>query len=274
MLISNKKNFLFNKIKKKFKNYIVVKKKYFNNKESYVEIKNIKKKKIFFLICFSKNINNEIIEMLMVLYILKKISITICLPYFPYCRQDKKKKKIKNCLSFQFIIFLLKNFNIKKIITFDIHTNILFNSYGIKFKNIKTISFIKKIIKKYKNLSLAFTDFGCFKRYFEILHYVNDFLIFKKNRIKNKINLDILYKNKIKKNILIIDDIMDSGNTLYENVNYIKSKFKINKILIYVTHLLNYNSVKRFNNIKIYTTDTFFSKKKKKIKIFSVSKLI
>ncbi|MGX7589414.1 ribose-phosphate diphosphokinase [Candidatus Vidania fulgoroideorum] len=277
MLLSNKNSFLYKKIKKRFKNNIIFKKKIFNNKELQIIINKrvLKFKKVNILITFSKNINNELIEMLMVFFLLikKKIKIKLLIPYFPYCRQDKKEKKIINCISFFFIIFLLKKFKIKKVVTIDLHTNLIFNNYNINFKNIKTICFIKRIIKKIKKkITLVFTDFGCFKRYFDIIYFLKNFLIIKKKRKKNKIFIKILYKKKIKKNILIIDDIIDSGNTILKIIKLFKNKSK--NFYIYATHIVNTKSLKKFKNIKIFTTDTIINKKKKNIKIYSVNKIL
>ncbi|MGX7582472.1 ribose-phosphate diphosphokinase [Candidatus Vidania fulgoroideorum] len=275
MFISNKKNNLYKKIKKNFKYSLLVKKKKFKNNEIFVDIKHKKKiKNIFFLFKFSKNINEEIIEMLMVLYIIYKKKISMFIPYFPYSRQDKKEKNKNNCISFSFMLFILKCFKINKLITVDIHTDKIFNNFGLNILNLKTTMFIKKIINN-KKITVVFADFGCFRRYFKIIKYVKKFIIFEKKRNKKNVKLNILYKQNVNKKILIIDDLMDSGKTILKIRNYLKNNFLINNINIYITHLIAKKKIiKKFYKNKIYTTDTFYKKKIKNVNVYSVYDLL
>ncbi|MGX7577251.1 ribose-phosphate pyrophosphokinase-like domain-containing protein [Candidatus Vidania fulgoroideorum] len=269
MIFLNKK--LYKKIN--IKNKVLVKKKNFNNSEIFIKIKKKIKKKINIFFDISKNINNKIIELLMLLYIFieKKIRIQIFFTYLPYCRQDRKQKN--SCVSFLFFLFLLKSFNVYKIITIDLHTTSYFNNYGIKIKNLNTQNIIKKIIKSKikKKITLVYTDIGCFKRYFD-LSKIFDFIIFNKKRVNGKIKkVNLLFKKKIKKNILIIDDIIDSGNTIFKIQNKILKNFFVKNIYVYITHfLMSYKKYKTkiINNKfikKFFTVDFLCNKNLKKM---------
>ncbi|MGX7582751.1 phosphoribosyltransferase family protein [Candidatus Vidania fulgoroideorum] len=271
MIIHNLKKKFFKKYNLKNKEIKRIKKEIFNDTE--INIFNIKSNKNDTIIYnFYKDFNIKYLELLMILYKykIKKLKYNLILPYFPYCRQNKKKMT-----NLRFSIFGIKKMNPNKVITFDIHDSKLFDNSKI-FKNISTYKFIENIIKK-KFFSIVFPDKGSFLRYKKIIKKNKSYLIFKKNRKKNKIKIKKSFSKNIKKskNFLIIDDIVDTGKTIKKIVKKIK-KYKKN-IYLYATHFLMKNDkVKKFlkNFKKIYTTNSFFIKKNKKLKIFNIFDLI
>ncbi|MGX7576853.1 hypothetical protein ACT2CI_00125 [Candidatus Vidania fulgoroideorum] len=233
-----------------------IKIKSFNNLEKYIILK--KKKKIL-VFTVNKNINLNIIELFMALYALKKKK-KLVLKYFPFCRQHREKKNV--CNSFMFMIYILKKLKVKKIYTFDIH-------YDPKIKiikNIKTYDIIEKIIKKKKIDYLVFPDIGSFKRFNKLKKYKH--IIFIKKRIKGKIKNKCIKKIKKKKKYLIVDDIIDTGETINKCLSKIRKKSK--KLYVYCTHIF---LKKEINVKKIFTTDSVETKLKK-VKVFSLNKYI
>ncbi|MGX7586137.1 ribose-phosphate pyrophosphokinase-like domain-containing protein [Candidatus Vidania fulgoroideorum] len=275
LIISNlKKNFL-----KKI--YCLKNDKIFNIKiEKYNDTElNINKTKInnkdTIIFNFYKNFNLRYIELIMLMFKYKKNKkkFSIILPYFPYCRQNKNK-----LTNLELCCYILNKMKPENIITFDIHD---FKSlkYINNFYNIKTYYFIKKIIKKEKIFSLIFPDKGSKKRYKILLKSKINYIVFNKKRKGNKIKIFKKNKYKIikKKRYLIIDDIIDTGNTIME-IHKKLSKYKCNNNYVYSTHfIMKKKHIKNFclHFKKIYTTNSFFVKKKiKKIKVFNILKLI
>ncbi|WP_458659131.1 ribose-phosphate diphosphokinase [Candidatus Vidania fulgoroideorum] len=281
MFFCNKKTSIFFFLKKKFnkKPNLIIKRK-FEDSESYVESNFYKKKNINLIYNIYGKINNRIVELLMFLYIYKhkKFKINLMLPYFPYSRQDRKEKKKNNCVSFFFLLNLLKKFNVNKIITFDLHTNLeIKNKFLI---NLNTIPIINKIISNLGNkLIIVFPDYGSLKRYKKLKNN-NDYCIFEKKRKNGKIIIKKpFFKNKrIKKDFLIVDDIIDSGRTISKISGYLKKKYK-RIIYLYVTHFLikKKNFIKLYNkkNIKkIFTTNTYIKNYScNKINVIRIQKL-
>ncbi|MGX7576427.1 ribose-phosphate pyrophosphokinase-like domain-containing protein [Candidatus Vidania fulgoroideorum] len=266
MIFHNIKNFKKNyKIKKKS---VYIKKELFNDSEINVLNENIKNKDII-IYKINKDFNKSYIELLMFLYKYKKkkIRFNLILPYFPYSRQNKK-----TTTNLEFCCCLIKLMKPLKIITFDIH-NFKSIKFLKNFYNINTYIFIKKIIRNDK-YTLIFPDNGSKNRYKKLIKKNNSCIAFKKYRIKNKIKLKINKNKKLefKKKILIIDDILDTGNTIKKILNFI-NKYKFKKIYLYVTHVtMNRKNFVKFckNFVKVYTTNSFDLKANKSVKIFNI----
>lgn len=141
------------------------------------------------------------------------------IPYIPYSRQDKSK-------SFQAIINITKNFNVRYIITLDIHKNIendfILNIfphelYGSNFLN--------------QDLIVVSPDLGAKERSEKFANYLKtDLVIIDKKG--NKITNFELIANR---NCLIVDDIIDSGKTLNNAINILK-KAGARNIKTCITH--------------------------------------
>ncbi|MGX7582889.1 ribose-phosphate pyrophosphokinase-like domain-containing protein [Candidatus Vidania fulgoroideorum] len=133
-----------------------LKSKKFNDGETFINIKKIKKsKKFIILFIFKKNVNDSIIDILFTSEILKRnfpsSKIILFSPYLFYSRQEKITKKYSS-IAFKLIINLLKISGVEKIVTFDLHSPSLIDYTNIKIKNFSLIKLIyKNIIKKKKN---------------------------------------------------------------------------------------------------------------------------
>ncbi|XAO72578.1 MAG: ribose-phosphate diphosphokinase [Candidatus Vidania fulgoroideorum] len=238
----------------------------FPDGEKIIKIEKKIKKEVNLIFIIKGNINIRLIELIMILDVLKEKKINLIMPYFPYSRQDKKENGSFNS---KLISKIINKFKLKKIITFDLHSEYIKFLYNCKFINIKTTKIINKISNK---KTIVFTDIGSYKRFGEKSN--KNKIIFEKNRNKKKVKVRQLNKtNKKNRKIIIIDDIIDSGKTFKEIHKKIK-KIGFKKIYAYFTHLLIKNKVKLFDEIKkIYTTDSIETYIKN-IKVISLCNII
>ncbi|MGX7582890.1 phosphoribosyltransferase family protein [Candidatus Vidania fulgoroideorum] len=93
-----------------------------------------------------------------------------------------------------------------------------------------------------------------------------------KERKNNKIN--IISNTKInKKNIyIIVDDIIDTGNTIYKIVKFLKKRL-VKKIFVYSIHAILSNKIILKKKISICSTNTLM-RKHKNIKYICIKKKI
>ncbi|MGX7576571.1 ribose-phosphate diphosphokinase [Candidatus Vidania fulgoroideorum] len=277
VLISNyNKNFFKNiknikKIKVNFKT--------FKDKEieiNYINRKNYKNSIIVFSI--NRNIEKTIFKIFLLIEILKKKSkkVILILPYLRYSRQDKFENQKSSSL--KLFVKILEMVGVNTLITFDIHSiqTIGFSEKMI-IENISLFPIIIKYIKKkIKNFYIIFPDIGSYNRYKNFVKK-DRYLVINKSRLGKKINLikqqDLSKIINKKINLIIFDDIIDSGNTIIKIIKTMRKKLNIYVFSIHPVlssfKLLKYKFVKKiyfFNTIKKYIQT-------KKIKVFSLKKI-
>lgn len=259
-----------NIFKKKYSEIILEK---FPDGEINVSFKeNVNNKTIFFFKNLFKPINDSIIETLMVIRSFKKHNsgkVFLVSPYLGYSRSDRESENSFNCVSSKLIADLLETAGLDGLFTVDLHTKQISSFYTIPVININTFPVIKNIVK---NRQLLFPDFGSLKRFTNIIDSKKyKYSVLHKYRNKNGIKI---FGNKKKKKILLIDDIIDTGETLIKSLKKIKKKDK----KVFCTHAVFSKSVKKIakkaNLKKIYITNTIKTKKTKYLDIKNVSKLI
>ncbi len=162
------------------------------------------------LVIFSNgdDLNSQLLKFFLILENLRGFQmVDIFIPYIPYSRQDKS-------VSFQATFNMFKKFNVRKIITIDIHKavnnpmiiNILPHQlFGERFKG--------------SDFAVAAPDNGAISRAKEFAEYLGTSLI-TIDKISGKTqNLEIANGRKC----LIVDDIVDTGKTLKNAEKILKS---------------------------------------------------
>lgn len=202
---------------------------FFADSEIFIKWQNISfaNKYIFIVHQFSfeiKSINDQIFELLLFSDLVKKMGaekICVILPYYPYSRHDKSfDKKLAGPV---FLIDkLIKCSGIDEVITFELHNSLVKNNFLIKTEEIGLINFGADFFNKNKQL-LSDNSHTCFLSHdqgraesiSQIAKYAQvDFAYVKKERIKKDCAISKELIGDVKdKNVIIIDDIIDTGNT-------------------------------------------------------------
>jgi phosphoribosylpyrophosphate synthetase len=123
--------------------------------------------------------------------------IGVASPFFPFLRE-----KSDSFLSFSFDLLKVP------IITIDAHSNPSSNLYNQKILNVSSDFFISKVIRD--SDLCVFPDQGAFLRYKNFIK--NDYVVGKKTR-----GVGVFFENSnliLNRNCFVIDDIVDSGETL------------------------------------------------------------
>lgn len=226
--------------------------KHFPDTESYVlipQIDKLKNKKVTIYHRLYPEPEKRIFELLLILSRIKKETknIELFVPYLPYARQDRECR-IGEVVSADVLCELLKNYGVKKLITYDCHflpKAGKFTRNGLKIEN-KSASkqlyaYAKKYFKK-ENFTVIAPDEG--SSYFIENAKGADSHSLIKTRKRNKdhgleTEIDSMKSNGVKdlngKNTLILDDMIATGGTIVHATKHLKS-LGAKKIIVGATH--------------------------------------
>lgn len=269
----------------------------FADSEIYIKPKSIpfKNKHILIIHQFSfldRTINDQFLELLFLSDLTIRMganNISIILPYYPYSRQDKYPDG--KFYGGVFLIDKLLNVSgVSRVLACELHKSSVIKKFITNTYEIPLIDFAVKFFKK--NGNNHFNDNGiCFLSPDEgRLKYIKSiaklagtsFAYVKKKRLKKDRAVSIELIGNVKdKNVILIDDIIDTGNTAIGACNLaIKNGAK--KVVGFFTHaVLSKNSIKKLNKSKfekIFITDTVLLgnklKSDDKISIVSVADVL
>jgi len=221
-----------------------------------------------------ENINSYIIKYYLLLEKLFSLikNLTVIIPYFPYARQDKIFQ-IGEPLSSLYIAKLMEK-NASQIITFNFHEHRqkVENLFRKKINNLSLFNFIKEKLKAENKITQNPLIIGPDEesKKFVLDFIKNDnfsFFIFQKKRDIKTNRVRFFYEKKklenlIKthKEIIIVDDIISSGETIKKVKDIILAFNQKRKIkLVVIQSIYGNNTIKllrKFGFSKIYTTNT------------------
>jgi len=224
----------------------------FRDGEIKTKIKdNVRQKKCFFIHDSSKNPAEWFLELLLVNETLKNSSayeVNDVLPYLKFSRQDRKDESrvpisarvVADCISVY----------ASRIITSDVHSPQIQGFYRIPFDNLYTFSTILGYLKNnhpeiLENLVIMSPDAGGADRAKSFAKRLGteEFVVgYKHRKVAGEVAEFKLLGDVKDKNVLIIDDMIDSGNSLVEAAKKTKEQ-GAKKVFAYATHgLFNENA--------------------------------
>jgi ribose-phosphate pyrophosphokinase len=236
------------------------------------------------------NVNDSIMELLLMIDGAKRSSaadISAIIPYFGYSRQDRKEMPhvpISSSLVAQMIV----NAGATQILTIDIHSQQQQGFVNIPWDNLYGSYALIPLIKsrKIKDLVVASPDKGGMVRatgYARLLGTEDVALVYKERdvAVNNKSEALAMIGRVKDKNVLIVDDMIDTGGTIVNAASFLRMQ-GAKSVRLAVTHgIFSGESSERFKTPaidEIFVTDTVALKpellKNKKIKIASVAPLL
>lgn len=233
---------------------VKIKKKVFADKEILVEIPvSVREKDVFLCQSTSSPANETIMELLITIDALKRASvrsISLVIPYFGYSRQDRKAKG-REPITAKLIANLISYFKIKRIITFDLHSPQIQGFFDIPIDHLTLLpQMLYQLLyqKKPSDFILVAPDHGSFQRVKKLNDYLLDTEIAILNKIRpspNQTKVDFILGNVTNKNIVLIDDMIDTANTLVNSLHFLQTK-KIKNVYILASHpVLSDNALKK-----------------------------
>ena len=247
--------------------------------------KTVRSRDAFIIASTCKPTNESIMELLIFIDSLKRASvktITVALSYYGYARQDRKALG-RQPITSKLIANLLETAGATKIIAVDLHNPSIQGFFDIPLDDLRGQYIFAPEIKKTGRFTVVSPDHGGATRarvLADLLAKTIKIAIVDKRRIGPNESVTVGVLGNVKnKNVVIIDDMIDTGGTIIKATKIIKEQ-GAKKIIIAATHGLFSNGFDEFEKCKeiskVLITDSIQSVhniKSKKLKIVSVADL-
>ncbi len=215
---------------------------------------------------------DNLVELLLMIDAASRASakrITAVIPYFGYARQDRKDQP-RVALSAKLVANMISTAGANRILTMDLHSASIQGFFDIPFDHLYSSAiFVDHIIKmKFKNPVVVAPDIGSTKRARAYANRINTDLaiVDKKRSGPNEIEAVTLIGNVQDKEVILVDDIIDTASTLRWAADLL-CKSGAKKVLAACTHpILSNNAVLNLNHSvlsKIIVSDTLYLPKEK-----------
>ena len=226
---------------------------------------------------------DNLMELLLMIDAAKRASaykIIAVIPYYGYARQDRKDKP-RVAIGSKLVASLLERAGADRIITMDLHAPQIQAFFDIPVDHLDSSAIFIPYIQQLKleNLTFAAPDVGSTNRVREIASYFNcEMVICDKHRKRaNEIASMVLIGDVAGRDIVLIDDICDTGGTLAKSASLLKEK-GARSIRALCTHpVLSGNAYQNIENSvlqELVVCDTIPLKQQTpKIKVLSVADL-
>ncbi|MFH1784477.1 MAG: ribose-phosphate pyrophosphokinase [bacterium] len=231
-------------------------------------------------------VNDNIMELLIMIDALRRASarrITAVMPYYGYARQDRKVEP-RVPITSKLIANIITGAGARRILVMDLHADQIQGFFDIPVDHLFAIpvfvDYFKK--KKLKDIVVVSPDAGGVERARAFAKRVKASVGFidKRRPMPNEAIIMNVVGEVKGKNIIIIDDIIDTGKTLIKGVEALK-KNGAKEIYALCTHpVLSGDAVERIkksNLSKLIVTDTIpfaSGNKSSKIEVLSIANLL
>ena len=233
-------------------------------------------------------VNDNLMELLIIVDALKRSHakrITAVIPYMGYSRQDRRCNS-GDPITAKIVANMISNSGVNEVILCDLHANQIEGFFDVPVSNISNFENFADDIKRIENFSpenfvFVAPDVGAAKKTREFSKFLNcDMAIIDKNRSKANCSEVMNVIGNVKgKNIILIDDIVDTAGTISNAAKVLVDKEKAKDVYIYATHAVcSGNAV---NNLSVpYIKQVVFSdsipleSEKLNLRIISISNIL
>lgn len=229
--------------------------------------------------------SDNLMELLIMIDAAKRASckrLTVVIPYYGYARQDRKDQP-RVSLTAKLVANLLVRAGADRIITIDLHSSQIQGFFDIPFDHLYASPVILKTLKKLQieNLAIASPDVGGIKTARSYAKRMGaDLVLVDKRRPQHNVAEIMHIIGEVKdKNLIIVDDMIDTGNTFVNCAEALK-KAGANQIIGVCVHpVFSGEAIDKIEGSsaidKMFVTDTIPLKKNfSKVEIISVSELL
>ncbi|MDE2310132.1 MAG: ribose-phosphate diphosphokinase [Betaproteobacteria bacterium] len=261
----------------------------FSDGEVMVEIlENVRGKDVFVLQSTCAPTNDTLMEVLVMVDALKRASagrITAALPYLGYARQDRRPRSARVAITAKVVANMLSGVGVDRVLTMDLHSDQIQGFFDIPVDNIYASPILLSDVWKhnYPNLVVVSPDVGGVVRARALAKQLDaDLAIIDKRRPKpNVAKVMNIIGDVVGRTCLIMDDMVDTANTLCEAADALKEK-GAERVLAYCTHpVLSGPAIGRLSNSaldELVVTDTIPLREEarncKRIRQLSVAELM
>ena len=236
-----------------------------------------------FIIGSTHPTSENLMEMLLMIDAAKRASakhITAVMPYFGWARQDRKDKP-RVPIAAKLVANLLETAGATRVITMDLHADQIQGFFEIPVDHLYASTIFVPYIKSLnlENLCVASPDMGGSKRAHSYAKFLNSDVVicYKQRKKANVIEKMELIGDVEGKNVVLVDDMVDTAGTLVKASEIMKEKGAVSVRAICTHAILSGNAVERIENSpmeELIVTDSIpHNSLPKKIHVLSCDKL-
>ena len=236
-----------------------------------------------FIIGSTQPSSENLMEMLLMLDAAKRASarhITAVIPYFGWARQDRKDKP-RVPIGAKLIAKLIETAGATRIITMDLHADQIQGFFEKPVDHLFASTIFLPYIESLKlsNLTIASPDMGGSKRAYAYSKFLTcDVVICYKQREKANVISHMELIGDVKgKNVILVDDMVDTAGTLTKAADLMKERGAISVRAICTHALLSgdaYDKIEESNLEELIVTDSIPSRiSHNKVKVLSCAPL-
>ena len=227
--------------------------------------------------------NDNLMELLILIDAFRRASagrVTAVIPYYGYARQDRKAKA-RDPITAKLVADILTSAGADRILTMDLHATQIQGFFNIPVDHLLGVPILARhFIKKYmENIVVVSPDLGSVTRArnFANLLDTSIAIIDKRRPHTNEAEVMNIIGDIKDKNVILIDDIVDTAGTMVQGANALK-ELGAKDVYACCTHpVLSGPAIKRIQDSvikELVVTDTIPLSKGKmisKIKVISVA---
>ncbi len=239
----------------------------FSDGEVMVEIlENVRGRDVFVLQSICQPTNDNLMELLVMVDGLKRASagrITAAIPYMGYARQDRRPSSARVPITAKVVANMLTTVGVDRVLTMDLHSEQIQGFFDIPVDNIYSGPVLLSDVwrKNYEGLVVVSPDVGGVVRARALAKRLEaDLAIIDKRRPRPNVATVMNIIGEIEgRNCVIIDDMVDTANTLCEAAAALKKRGAA-KVMAYCTHpVLSGKAIERISSSELdelVVTDT------------------
>ena len=227
----------------------------FSDGEVMVELQdNVRGKDVFVLQSTCAPTNDTLLEVMVMVDALRRASagrITAAIPYFGYSRQDRRPRSARVAITAKVVANMLTSVGVNRLLTMDLHSDQIQGFFEIPVDNIYASPVLLDDLTKqdHHNLVVVSPDVGGVVRARALAKQMgSDLAIIDKRRPKaNVAKVMNIIGDVAGRTCVIMDDMVDTANTLCEAAAALKKKGAI-KVMAYCTHpVLSGSAIERIS---------------------------
>lgn len=227
----------------------------FSDGEVMVELQdNVRGKDVFVLQSTCAPTNDTLMEVMVMVDALRRASagrITAAIPYFGYSRQDRRPRSARVAITAKVVANMLTSVGVNRLLTMDLHSDQIQGFFEIPVDNIYASPVLLDDLtqQNHHNLVVVSPDVGGVVRARALAKQMgSDLAIIDKRRPKaNVAKVMNIIGDVADRTCVIMDDMVDTANTLCEAAAALKKKGAI-KVVAYCTHpVLSGSAIERIS---------------------------
>ncbi|HTL80900.1 MAG TPA: ribose-phosphate pyrophosphokinase [Bacteroidia bacterium] len=238
---------------------------------------------IVFLVQSTTPPTDNLFELLLMVDAAKRASakeIIAVIPYFGFARQDRKDQP-RVAIGAKLVADMLQTAGINRIMTMDLHADQIQGFFNVPVDHLYASTLFIPYIEKLNlpDLTMAAPDMGGSKRANAYAkHLKSEIVICYKQRSKANVVDSITAIGEIEgRNIVIIDDLIDTGGTLCKAADMMMER-GAKSVRAMCTHAVlsgkAYENIEKSKITELIVTDTIpLKQESKKIKVLSVAEM-